>query len=166
MRSKTLIIIALLLVLLQIGICAWLYNYTPPLIERRDTITKIEFDTIETLRDIVITKFIPKVIKEIKRDTITKDTILSKEQKTYTDTLCQDGDSIQLTTTISGYEASLDSISAKWSKQHITKTEYITVANTIKKKDKINVGLQLGYGIGLKDKEFQPFVGLGLQYNF
>lgn len=166
MNNKTFIITAIVLILIQIGICTWLYKNTPPVIERTDTITKIEFDTIETVRDTVITKFIPKVIKEIKRDTITKDTVLTKEQKTYTDTLCQDGDSIQLTTTISGYEASLDSISAKWSKQHITKTEYITVTNTIKKRDKINVGLQLGYGIGLKDKEFQPFVGLGLQYNF
>jgi len=128
--------------------------------------TMIVSDTVWKTDSFEVIKPIPKYIKVVKTDTITKDTVLTKESKTYSNILCNEGDSIQLQTTISGYEASLDSVSAKWKKQNVTKTEYITVTNTIKEKKKINIGLQVGYGIGLKDKEFQPYIGLGLQYNF
>lgn len=169
MRSKTLIIIALLLVLLQIGICTWLYNYTPPLIIDSDTVVQVQFDTIETIKDTTITKFVPKTVVKIKTDTITKDTILNTERKTYIDTLCNEGDTIQLTTTISGCKASLDSISAKWSKHHITKTEYITVTKYIEKpktfKDHFSLGVGMGYGYGLNNKQFEPFIGVSFNYN-
>jgi len=162
------LLLALLTAFLVIGFMVGCHYYKtqPQPLESTDTVTVVEFDTIETVRDTTIYKFKPKYIKVLERDTITKDTVLTKESKTYSNILCNEGDSIQLQTTISGYEASLDSVSAKWKKQNVTKTEYITVTNTIKEKKKINIGLQVGYGIGLKDKEFQPYIGLGLQYNF
>lgn len=135
-------------------------------LEIADTVTVVKFDTIETVRDTTIYKLKPKYIEVLKRDTITKDTVLTKESKTYENTLCQDNDTIQLLTTISGYEATIDSVSAKWKKHTVKETEYITVTEKVKEKKKINIGLQVGYGIGLRDKEFQPYIGLGLQYNF
>lgn len=132
--------------------------------EITDTITVT--DTLWRDTTIFKDKPIPKYIKVVKTDTVFKDTVITKESKTYEDTLCNEGDTIQLVTTISGYEASLDSVSAKWKKHKEIVTNTITITKMVKEKSKINYGLQVGYGIGLKDKKFQPYIGLGLQYNF
>ena len=166
MRSKTLIIIALLLVLLQIGICTWLYNYTPPQMTSSDTVVQVQFDTVETIKDTTITKFVPKEIKIIKTDTITKDTIINTERKTYIDTLCNDKDSIILKSSITGINVKIDSLQAEWKKQKEIITQTNTVTKYIEKpRKKIGFGVSAGYGIGLKSKEFEPFIGLGVSLN-
>lgn len=167
MRSKTLIIIALLLVLLQIGICTWLYNYTPPISEKIDTVTVS--DTIWKTDSFEVVKPIPKYIKVVKTDTITKDTVLQTENKTYTDTLCVQNDTAIVTSNIQGINAELLSTEVMLKKQEITKTNTITITKYVEKprtfKDHFSLGVGMGYGYGLNNKQFEPFIGVSFNYN-
>ena len=61
---------------------------------------------------------------------------------------------------VSGYEASLDSIVVRQKEVTHTILETKTIPKT--KYRRWNVGLIGGYGYGLKNKSFEPFVGLGL----
>lgn len=64
---------------------------------------------------------------------------------------------------VSGYEASLDSIVVRQKEVTHTILETKTIPKT--KYRRWNVGLIGGYGYGLKNKSFEPFVGLGLTLN-
>ena len=41
-------------------------------------------------------------------------------------------------------------------------TKYIDKKRTFF--DRFGIGLQGGYGIGLKDREFQPYIGIGVNF--
>ena len=128
-----------------------------------DTVVKVEFDTIETLKDTTITKFLPKYIEKLRVDTVRKDTVLITEQKTYFDTICQNRDSILLKTTISGVNASIDSLSVLLKKQEIIKTNTITITKYIEKPKKlITLRPQLGVGYGLLHNNIDMYVGVGV----
>ena len=60
---------------------------------------------------------------------------------------------------VSGYLPSLDSIYVR--ERVVTNT--INTTNTLYKK--WNIGVQGGYGYGIKSKTFEPYVGFGIQYN-
>lgn len=127
-----------------------------------DTITVVEFDTVTITKDTTITKFIPKYIEKIRVDTVRKDTVLITEQKTYFDTICQNRDSILLKTTISGVNASIDSLSVLLKKQEIIKTNTITITKYIEKPKKlITIRPQLGVGYGLIHNNVDMYVGIG-----
>ena len=64
---------------------------------------------------------------------------------------------------VSGYEASLDSIVVRQKEVTHTILETKTIPKT--KYRRWNVGLIGGYVYGLKNKSFEPFVGLGLTLN-
>ena len=90
----------------------------------------------------------------IKYDTITKDTILTLEQKTY-------GDS-NYVAYISGYSPRLDSINIFY--KDTTRT--ITITNEVEKKQSwaskhLGWGITLGGGYGLVNQRFDLFVGVG-----
>lgn len=164
MRSKTLIIIALLLVLLQIGICTWLYNYTPPISEKIDTVTVS--DTIWKTDSFEVVKPIPKYIKVVKTDTITKDTVLQTENKTYTDTLCVQNDTAIVTSNIQGINAELLSTEVMLKKQEITKTNTITITKYVEKPRKlINVQPQCTFGYDPLNRNWGAVVGVGIGIN-
>lgn len=61
---------------------------------------------------------------------------------------------------ISGYKPSLDSIDIY--QKTVTHTQ--TITKTVTDKRKWAIGLQGGYGYGLKSKDFQPFIGVGISY--
>jgi len=60
---------------------------------------------------------------------------------------------------VSGYLPSLDSIYVR--ERVVTNT--INTTNTIYKK--WNIGVQGGYGYGIKSKTFEPYIGVGVTYN-
>ena len=130
-----------------------------------DTVFNTKVDTF--WKDTVIrqTKYIPKRVEVIRTDTITKDTILTVEQKTYEDTLCNDKDSIILQSFITGQNVTKDSIKANWKKQETIVTNTVTITKYIEKKktfwDKFHFGVQAGYGYTFKSKDLQPYVGIG-----
>lgn len=135
-------------------------------IEKVDTITVRDTAYISTRDTFYLTKQIPELIEVIKRDIITKDTILITEQKTYQDTLCtKDNDSILVASTIQGINAQLLSTTVELKKQNQIITNTITIEKYIKPK-KIRITPQLGIGYGLLNKNTDIYLGIGLSYNF
>ena len=126
--------------------------------------TLVVNDTIWKDTTIFKDKLVPKYIKVVKRDTITKDTILTVEQKIYEDTLCNDKDSIILQSFISGINSSLDSVKVRLKKQEITNT--IEITKYIKEKEKLlKIQPQLGIGYGLFNKQPDMYIGIGISVN-
>lgn len=125
--------------------------------------TMIVSDTVWKIvtKDTTIIKKVPKKIEIIKRDTITKDTVLVTEYKTYEDTICKDKDSVIVKSYITGINAQLDSMQVSWKKREKIITNTITIEKQVKQR--ITYGLQGGYGI--TPKGFQPYIGVGLQIN-
>lgn len=133
-----------------------------------DTIVKI--DTLwrdTTLKDTV---FKAKYIKILKRDTVftsNGDTIeLVKEAKTYDKRLTINQDTADLKIYVSGIETSLDSLKMRLKTHETVKT--VEVIKLVEKpktwKDRFNIGIGVGYGIGLNNKEFEPFLGVNFSY--
>lgn len=125
--------------------------FTPVAVDHKDTVvlTRIEVDTLYKIDTLFQTKLKVKEIKSI--DTlIVKDTLLVREQKTYSDSL--------YTAWISGYDACLDSI------RLYNRTSLV---NTIKTKEihvktrdcPISFGVQAGYGYPCG-----AYIGIGISY--
>lgn len=163
-------IVLLLTAFLVLGFvigCQWHEMRSEPL-EIRDTVTVVEFkyntDTFE------VEKPIPKYIEKLKVDTFYtkegKDTIFKTEKKTYDTLLCQNQDSIQLKTTISGINVRIDSLQVLLKKQEKIITNTITITKYIDKPKKlINIEPQLGMGYGVFNKKPDMYVGIGIGIN-
>lgn len=116
-----------------------------------------------------ITKSVPKTTDSVteytenvlsKAENVTSDIVITDNgkdsfnvvfpisQKVYTDSL--------YTAYVSGYEANLDSIFVRSRTMEITRT-------ISKKPPRFGIGIQAGYGI--TPKGFQPYIGLGAQFN-
>ena len=164
-QNNTLPIVCFLLCLLMLGIGYHLKNSIEPIeIIKTDTITNT--DTLWKDTTITKTKTVLKYVKETARDTLYlkngKDTVLTTENKTYQDTLCNEGDSVMLQIAISGVKSSLDSIKADWRKSTQVITNTITVEKYLKENKKIHWGIQGGIGYGFTSKKIEPYVGLGI----
>lgn len=170
MKNNKLIYIAIILsifIFLIIYFKNNIYNY---IIDRSTSRidTVLVSDTIWKLDSVKIIKPITKYVEKVKIDTVYNDkgdTIqLITENKKYQNTIttCA-GDTMEVTSYISGINAALDSLKVNLSKQEIIKTEIITKYITPKKKflDRFHFGLQAGYGYGFKSKELTPYVGIG-----
>ena len=121
---------------------------------------KVQTDTIRVVDTLKVS--LPKPVKvfKIRRDTLriaiagdTLATALPIESKVYKDSL--------YTAYISGYKAQLDSL-------HVYSPTKIITTNTeriITRNKRFNMGLVGGFGLGLKSKSFEPFVGVGVSYS-
>lgn len=170
-KSNTLIFIAI--IMMAIAFFSLYFSKTPPNVNKTDTV--YVSDTI--YKDTTLTIFKEKpVVKEVyltKVDTFYtsegKDTILKTESKLYQDTLCCKNDSIILKNYISGVNPTLDSIKADWRKQETIITNTVEITKYIEKKrtflDRFSIGIGVGYGIGLNNKQFEPFIGVSFNYN-
>lgn len=161
-KSNILLVIAIIMMVLSWVV---LYDRQPREIIKSDTVT-----THDTLwKDTVIyeKQLVPKKIVEIKRDTITKDTVLVTESKEYEKSLVSGKDTCDLKLYVSGINPSLDSLEMAL-KTH-TEVNTVEITKYVQKKkrfvDRFHVGLQLGYGLGLQSKDFQPFVGFGVSFD-
>lgn len=79
--------------------------------------------------------------------------LLPRESKTYEDSTYR--------AVVSGYKPSLDTLMV------FPNTIYITTEKVreIEKKDRFNIGLQVGSGYGIFTKQPDVYVGIGIQYN-
>lgn len=135
--------------------------------------TEIKHDTLWKDTTIIETNFIPKYIKELKRDTVyTKDgdTLeLARESKHFDKTLTIDKDTADLQIYTSGIETSLDSLKMALKKHTDVITNTVTVTKYVKDKkifwDRFHIGLQAGYGYTFKTKDLQPYVGIGASFD-
>lgn len=124
-----------------------------------DTIVRLVHDTLPAQKGETIVKYvdIPVYISDS-----TKKDSLPIVQKEYSD------DSTY-TAYVSGlkYEEwpKLDSVNVR--QREITKTIHETITLTEKEKaPKIGFGIQAGYGYGILSNRFEPYVGIGIHYNF
>ena len=169
MKCNTLIIVGILLTV--IAFFAIYHFETPPNVNKIDTVYKS--DTIWKHDSIKIIKPIPKYVEKVRIDTVYDENHnpieLITENKKYQDTIttCA-GDTMEVMSYISGINVVQDSLKVKLSKREITKTEIITKYITPKKTflDHFKIGVGVGYGIGLNSKQFEPYVGVSLNYNF
>lgn len=131
-----------------------------------DTVTVVEFDTIESVRDTTIYKQVPKFIEKLRVDTVKKDTVLVTERKEYINECTNENDTAIIKTTIVGVNASLDSLSVLWKKRNIIQTNTITVTKYIEKPSKlITIKPQIGVGYGVLHKNIDMYVGVGASIN-
>ena len=161
------ILIIILFALLVVGWTLYFNSYcNPPNIEvKSDTVVTTRVDTIWNDTIIEKTKYIPKKVEIIRTDTITKDTILTTEQKIYEDTLCNDKDSIILQSFISGISSKLDSTSVNWKKHTTVVTNTVEVTKYIEKPktflDRIHIQPQITSGYDLVNHQWGITAGIG-----
>ena len=166
MKNNVLIYVVLVIIsLFVLGGMFWVNSRLLEVIERVDTVEKVEFKWKDTI--VKDTVFQPKYIKVLKRDTVFKengDTMeLVRTQETYQKSIVSDKDTADLTLYVSGIETSLDSLEMRF-KTH-TEIKTIEVTKYIEKQRKFNFGVGVGYGYGLNNKQFEPFIGIMFSYN-
>ena len=143
------------------------------IIEQTDTSVTIKRDTIWRDTLITETKFVPKYIKELKRDTVyTKDgnTLeLARESKRFDKRLTIDKDTADIEIYTSGIETSLDSLKMAL-KTHTdvvtnttTITKYIEKPKTFWKRFHIQPQVTSGYDI--INKQFGIIAGIGVGFD-
>ena len=149
-----------------IGVMTYDFYVTHKLIEQtrteilevKDTIEKISYDTI------FVDRPISHKVKEIKHDTVritdvkhdSVDVILPVIQKEYQDSA--------YSAWVSGYQdVNLDSIQVYQKNifTEINNTKYVTKY----KNRPFSLGIQVGYGFDFMNRQYSPYVGVGLQYN-
>lgn len=171
MKNNVLIYVVLVLLSLFIlGGMIWCVNEYPKEVVKTDTI--IKSDTI--WKDTVIKEkeLVPKYVKILKRDTVYKkdssEIVLERTSETYQKSLVSAKDTADLTLYVSGIETSLDSLKMRL-KTH-TEVKTVEVTKYIQKKktifDHVHIGLQVGYGYGLRNKDFEPYAGIGIGVNW
>lgn len=128
------------------------------IIEVRDTIEKISYDTIFVDRPIAYkvkeTKHDTVRITDVKHDSV--DVILPVIHKEYRDSA--------YSAWVSGYQdVNLDSIQVYQKNifTEINNTKYVTKY----KNRPFSLGIQVGYGFDFMNRQYSPYVGVGLQYN-
>ena len=104
---------------------------------------------------------VPSLIYKTVHDSIfvSKDTILAREHKEYSDTM--------YTAWVSGIDASLDSIDVY--KKTIYMCDTISRWNEIyirEKPKRWHFGFNAGYGYNFSGKKIAPYIGLGINYTF
>ena len=132
-----------------------------------DTLIEWRYDTIVIRDTIKETK--PVIVKVLKTETITKDTILTTLQKQYNDTLCNNSDSVVLKSFISGVNPKRDSMQVTWKKHE--KTEIITIDHYIdryveKKQPLVTLRPTIAFGYDPINRGWSGIVGVGLVLNW
>lgn len=127
-----------------------------------DTVEVVRVDTF--IKKDTVTKWYPKPVKKIIRDTIYLSTdsvktegdsiLLPRETKTYEDSTYR--------AVVSGFKPFLDTLIVYPRTIYITKEK----VREITKKQHWNYGIGVGFGYGMFNKKFDVFVGGTVGYNF
>ena len=132
-------------------------------------------DTLTSTDTLYITRYKPKLIERniIKRDTFYtkdgKDTVFYAENKTFRDTLCNNKDSIILTSFIKGQNVQFDSIKADWRKQETTITNTVTITKYVERKknitERFHLAPNVSVGYGVLNRKVDMYVGIGVAFD-
>ena len=137
--------------------------------QKNDTVYTEKRDTFWKDTTIVEKQFIPSVIVKTKKDTLysEKGDTLYTESKMYEKRLISDKDTADVEIYTSGVKTQLDSLKMrlKTHREVVTKTIEITKEKPKTFFDRFHLGLQVGYGLGLKSREFEPYVGVGASFD-
>lgn len=156
--------IIVIIILLIIVMCLIPYLRTPQ-VYKTDTVYHTRVDTIHDTLKLVKAQPQLMVIQTLKTDTVYDDKgnqiELIKEEKKYQDTLVSNTDTAIINATVTGIQASLDTISLELRKSHYIQTNTIEINKYIKPK-KFYISPQIGLGYGLTNKSFDMYIGIGI----
>lgn len=157
------------------------FNYKAYMEKQKPTtdtivVEKISYDTItitnpaltneQVVGQVAVpTNLLPPYHTTLPKDTLASDTAWHNDQPpdtVYLPRMQREYSDSSYTAWVSGYDPALDSIKVR--EKIVTQT--ITISTTKKEFRRWNVGLIGGYGYGFKNKSFEPFVGVGVTYNF
>ena len=137
---------------------------------KTDTVWKYKTDTIHD------TLTFEKVALKIKAvDTLKKEKVISckgdsfelvTEAKKYLDTLYCKGDTAIVNATVSGINASIDSIGIRLMKKNYIQTNTVEITNTVYKRKRFNISPQVGIGYGVFNNKCDIYIGVGISYAF
>lgn len=125
---------------------------------KRDTIIKT--DTL--IKEIISPKYIREEIVRV--DTIKADTTLLYQRRTYLTQINEDSISGDIKAVVSGYNAVLDTLNYCFNiptKEIYTEKEIIS-----QKKNRLNYGIQAGFGYGVLNRKADFYIGVGVGYSF
>ena len=138
--------------------------------QKNDTVYTEKRDTFWKDTTIFEKQFVPSIIVKTKKgDTLysKKGDTLYTESKMYQKSFISDKDTADAKIYVSGVKTSLDSVKMRFKthREVVTKTIEITKEKPKTFFDRFHLGLQVGYGLGLKSREFEPYVGVGVGIN-
>ena len=161
---KNILYIIIISIILSILFNLIYIKYNNILYNKNNNIDTVEIVKVDTFTRIdTVTKWYPKLVEVKVRDTIYipidsiktegNSILLPRETKTYEDSTYR--------AVVSGYKPSLDTLMV------YPKTTYIVTEKVreIEKKQRFNIGLQVGSGYGIFTKQPDVYVGIGFQYN-
>ena len=139
------------------------------IVVQTDTIMVSKTDTFWKDTTIIKEKTVEKKVVEIRRDTVftpAGDTLqLITEHKTYQERLLSGKDTADVQVYTTGINTSVDSLKMRLMTHTEVVTNTVEITKIVEKKktfkDRFHIGLQVGYGLGLKNKDFEPYVGIG-----
>lgn len=147
-----------------------IHNETIEDMSKSDTVWKYKTDTVyDTLT------FEKETLKIKTVDTLKKEKMISckgdtfelvTEKKKYLDTLYCKGDTAIINASVSGINASLDSIGIRLKKKNYIQTNTIEITNTVYKRKRFNISPQVGFGYGILNNKCDIYLGVGLSYAF
>lgn len=165
---KKLFTILAIALIVELAVVTWLEYKSGRGAFRRETVTDtVRVTVVDTVtytlpvaKDSTIVRYV--TVRVAKKDTAehfpdvgkmidSVEVSLPIEQKKYSDST--------YTAYVSGYHPRLDSITV------YPKREIVTIAKTatvVTKHRRLSIGLQAGYGVGLRSKQMEPYVGVGI----
>lgn len=145
------------------------YNRTPEVIEKTDTVKTVIHDTITRDTTIYEKQVVPKKVVETKRDTVFTPAgdslLLVTEKKTFEKRLTMGLDTADVEVTTEGINTSLSELKMRLRLHQVNTQEVVEVTKYVEHK-KLRITPQVGMGYGMFNKQCDLYIGLGFSYNF
>lgn len=145
------------------------YNRTPKVIEKTDTVKTVIHDTITRDTTIYEKQVVPKKVVETKRDTVFTPAgdslLLVTEKKTFEKRFTMGLDTADVEVTTEGINTSLSELKMRLRLHQVNTQEVVEVTKYVEHK-KLRVTPQVGMGYGVFNKQCDMYIGLGFSYNF
>ena len=172
MKNNTILLIIGFIICVILSCMLW-YSQSPKEVIKTDTVFSTKTDTLWHDTTIVKKEYVPTIVEKIQIDTVydsNGDTIqLIVEAKKWEDSIVSNKDTAYLQIFTSGIRTSLDSTKIRLKTHTEVVTNTIEITKIVEKKktvwDRFSLGVGVGYGIGLKNKDFEPFAGVSLIYS-
>ena len=145
------------------------YNRTPEVIEKTDTVKTVIHDTITRDTTIYEKQVVPKKVVETKRDTVFTPAgdslLLVTEKKTFEKRFTMGLDTADVEVTTEGINTSLSELKMRLRLHQVNTQEVVEVTKYVEHK-KLRITPQVGMGYGVFNKQCDMYIGLGFSYNF
>ena len=172
-KIKRLIFALCCIILALIGICTILAVKSARM-SKKYIKTEITVEVRDTIRitDTIIQKK-TEFVEVLRTDTIWKlltdtDSIFVEvpiEKYSYKDTIKTDTSRVEIDIEFEGYKAKIDSLSLMVQFRPTIST-FVPEDKKYKFGQSLTVGLQVGYGLGIQSRQFEPYIGVGVVYGF